>query len=90
MGLAFAVDGMSSPAGVITGSVYAVTGTSTASGGAVSRSIDFGATFNAVPAATPTIDVSDYFCVAPRPQDGTTLYVLGPSSGIFKRTFAGP
>jgi hypothetical protein len=28
--------------------------------------------------------------VAPHPQDGTTLYVLGPSSGIFKRTFAHP
>jgi hypothetical protein len=89
MGLAFAVDGTSS-AGAITGSVYAVTATSTPAGGGVSRSIDFGATFPPMPAVTPTIDISDYFFVAPHPQDGTTLYVLGPSSGIFKRTFGAP
>jgi hypothetical protein len=88
MGLAFAVDGTSSAA-VITGSVYAVTATTTG-GGAVFRSTDFGATFPALLAVTPTIDASDYFFVAPHSQDGTTLYVLGPSSGIFKRTFPAP
>jgi hypothetical protein len=99
-GLAFAVDGFSS-GGLVTGSTYAVTATGTAGGGKVFRSTNSGATFADVTVATPAIDTSDYFFVAPHPTDGTTLYVLGngslavapatlPSSGIFKRTFAGP
>src|SRR5882762_82933 len=73
----------------------------TASGGAVFRSTDFGAAFTNVTAATPAIEASDYFFVAPHPRDGTTMYVLGngslstpppaaitiPSSGLFRRTF---
>jgi len=102
-GLAFTVDGVSS-GGVITGSTYAVTATGTASGGAVFRSTGFGAPFKNVTAATPAIEASDYFFVAPHPRDGTTMYVLGngslstpppaaitiPSSGFFRRTFGNP
>ncbi len=99
-GLAFAVDGVSAGGG-ITGSTYAVTATGTASGGSVFRSTNSGATFTNVTAATPPIDASDYFFVAPHPTDGTTMYVLGngslstptltiPSSGFFKRTFGNP
>jgi len=99
-GLAFAVDGASA-GGVITGSTYAVTATGTASGGSVFRSTNSGSTFTNVTAATPPIDASDYFFVAPHPTDGTTMYVLGngslavppatlPSSGFFKRTFGSP
>jgi hypothetical protein len=94
-GLTFAVDGTTS-SGSITGSTYAVTGNGGI--GSVERSVDFGASFSPV---TTDLEASDYFFVAPHPNDGTTIYVLGngaaavppatlPSSGIFKRTFGAP
>ncbi|HKC61391.1 MAG TPA: Ig-like domain-containing protein [Myxococcales bacterium] len=88
-GVAFAVDGASS-AGVVTGSIYAVTAGATADGKRVFRSSNLGASFLNVTTATPAIDTSDYFFVTPHPTDGTTLYVLGQSSGFFKRTFGAP
>jgi len=87
--LAFAVDGFGS-GDLITGTTYAVTATGTPSGGAIFRSTDFGAHFLDVTDSTPTIDTSDYFFIAPHPNDGTTLFVAGQPSGFFKRTFEAP